>query len=801
MRIFHLLLCAASHCIGSVLDADELNPSPAVRAALENSTASALNASSNSLKMRRVTTSVAGATALWTAVTYFFVIYHGSSLAQGLALPLRSFKRSLATLLARAWVPHLVTPLNPQGNSRLKVVRLQKNQHVAEPSLAASTEDAEEDANPVTVTEEGSKPKETFSQKAQFALGNQELEERAPSEEEASDYQGAKNARQVWFHPASSAMKNIIISAIWEWWSFWMIIAMVLLTAIYNGFFWGPRGPDAVVRLVLVCLYAGIHLAHMVAFWVYFRDILDAVGNQVCWSTISKTFLFFSNSDHADALYEFDFEYYEAEGLDDGLGYRYFWSKEKPLYLRKFDCELLGTIKTAEIYRSCNNQSWRGNKAEFDPADGFGQNDITNFEPVYSNPRVFHKDDAKIKTNAEDALKLMIDMEVKALEKAAESGLEKLLANGIVILGICLSTGLAPWTTIRSQESVATQIGSYAIILAVSTGVTSLIASLTNMSNVAHSTRMLMRFQHYILGLSKDQYEKGVVARHARYGMKESPGPEIASMIGLVDLFSSTRGVWRRILWIFWGPALGLMPHSRDDPMLVWFLKLPFRFLRWAFYGIVQVPRDYRSSDDEAAAEPFLPGRHDDQAAIQFEIRDLPPATDDLLPTTPTASQGIVASAHGSSASRNSLADNIHTAPAANDDPATSPTTLPVASDAGPVQQEAAAAPADDPNANPGAPSTTQGTPTYSYSLFQIDMVKGDLFKVAPVIVEDTGTAQDESAIPQTSAAGSVADQQDNIPLQNLPTQPASARPPASPISVEEGPRMSGALPAPGVRD
>ncbi|KAM3509907.1 hypothetical protein MY10362_000350 [Beauveria mimosiformis] len=84
------------------------------------------------------------------------------------------------------------------------------------------------------------------------------------------------------------------------------------------------------------------------------------------------------------------------------------------------------------------------------------------------------------------------------------------------------------------------------------------------MSNVAHSATVLRRFQHYLLGLAKDKYEAGITERHARFGI---PG-----VVTLRDLWAGTASKRRRLLWLVWGPAMGLMPHTASDEAL---RKLP----------------------------------------------------------------------------------------------------------------------------------------------------------------------------------------------------------------------------------
>ncbi|KAJ2974723.1 hypothetical protein NQ176_g5905 [Zarea fungicola] len=757
--------------------------------------------------MKRDTTVLAGAITIWTAVTYSFILYHSSSLAQGLALPLRSIERSLQILIKNSWASDLAYPLDSSDNTCPRIARL-TNEPAPTVNSSGPPSDTSNGAsstrnpvngstdtsngesstrNPVngsTDTENPPSAQNSSNGAEKFGLGHQELYQSSVSSSEEVNYQTNRSSRQVWFHAASSALKNIIIAAIWEFWTFHMVVAIVFLTAIYNGFLYDQRGPDAVLRLTLVCIYALLNIAHMISFWIYFAQVLDAVGNQACWVAISKAFVFFAPDNHRDSLQEIDFSEYnnkQAESdevqREEFILYNFCWSVEKPLYLRKLDCELLGTIKTKELYRSFNEIA-----AEWPAAQQLRDGARTprghaDWKILRCNPRVFEEDSETVEKTAEELLKSMIDAEVKALEKAADSGLEKILANVIVLLGLCLSTGLAPWTTIRSQESIATQIGSYAIILAVSAGATSLIASLTNMSSAAHSAKLLRRYQHYIMSLSKEQYETGFSARDARYGFPDSADPNITYMIQFCDLFSSTTGLSWKLLWIVWGPALGLFVSTRHDFLLACFWQPLRRILFRVLHGYDALPQRYRDSTVSQTAVRFRMGglylATMDSSATPADASSVPPTTssapiEDITagslassaavgnatagspsvpPTSSSALIGNVLSAAGPSAPRNSSS-----APIENVLPATAATAVgnlpahsPPQSITPPIIGRAAAA--------DGRRGTTQVRLDYQYARFQLVVATGDLRRINPELNNPGKALKKEKQVPGRAAA------------------------------------------------
>lgn len=534
-----------------------------------NGTNSTLVGPSNTPLVRGLATSIAGAIAIWTGVTYTFIISRSPSLAQGLALPLRSLERSLSSILAEAWVAKLLSPLERERMGCLQVLRLEERkcpEQVSDLPDNASLNQPNDIPNPIQETaglaEEysnrrdsnlpvrGSDDTEEGSEPAFFGRGHEEVDRCSVTREDQQLYQRTKGGHQIWLNPASSVIKNIIILGIWEFWSFWMVLAMVALTVVYNGFIYQQRGPDAVLRLVLICIYATINFAHMGVTWIYLWRILDSVGNQVCWVIIARLFVFFSPENHRKSRQC-------VNDSDHGC----LWDPEIPLYLRSFQCELLGPIKTMKLCRSANTSL---TVDKLGGGSDSSQDVSVNWEGTYSDPKIFLKDWQGPKVTAEDDLKPLIELEIKALEKAAESGLEKQLANVIILLGICLSTGLAPWTTIQSRDSTATQIGSYAIILSISTGSAALIASLSYLSNAATSAETLRRLQYHILSLSKEEYETNLSARTARYGSRACEVAKVTYLFELGDLFDST-SPRLKLLWLLWGPFLGLLSKPRKN--------------------------------------------------------------------------------------------------------------------------------------------------------------------------------------------------------------------------------------------
>jgi hypothetical protein len=471
------------------------SPLPEARNGIDMSTVMArqsLPITSNTPLVKGLATSIAGAVFLCTAATYILVIKYGPWLSQGLVLPLSSLERNLSTFLSRFWIDSALSSCTAKHKFRALRITAKEGQYDVYSFVTAGHGEFRHHPLPAT---------------------------------QQRRYERCVRDGQVWFNPASPVMKHIIQIAIWEFWTLWMVIAMVSLTVVYNGFIYGQPGPDGVLRLVLVGAYAVANLFHVLWSWRYLSRILRAVETQACWVIISKICAFFSAdlSCRGPAAAN-------SPWLDNATY----------LNLRRVQCDLLGPTKLIDTME--------------------GEPDLPDYPKTHLT---FEPDREQIKSVAENDIKPMLETEVKAFEKAGESCLDRVLANVVVVLGTCLSSGVAPWTTVQSQDSTATQLGSYAIILAIGTGATALIGSVNHLSNAAECAETLQRFQAHMLSLSNEQHLVRLSARAARYGsaMSESmtAGRQATTWS---DVWKCTSPRLMPCLPV-WGPALGLLPRSR----------------------------------------------------------------------------------------------------------------------------------------------------------------------------------------------------------------------------------------------
>jgi hypothetical protein len=379
----------------------------------------------NSAPVRGANTAIAIFAALLTAVTYAVLIRSTDSVAYGMIIP-KSFVQ--------------------------EIIRKLMEKHFIEASatreiLAAGPNP---ETNPWQTDEQG--PLEDRTILVDLAA----FRHSAPR---GARVRGVFTNQAIWADTASPAMKNLLQAAVWEYVCLWLVIAMVATTSIYNGFIYQQPGPDAVLRLVLVVIYALATFVQVISIAFVFQHALTALGKQACLAIIARRFAFSTVGEYHEWL--------SKSPVHDGL------------FLRKFRMEALGSASLSKVYKSHGAL----NTTDYRPSGSFETEELPT-----------------TKSTMEKFAKPLRESEIKTLEKATEAALDRVLSNVVLVLGICLANGLAPWSSsARSFDATTTQIGSYALLVALGTGMIAQLASITHIRNAATSIQVLSRLQACVL--------------------------------------------------------------------------------------------------------------------------------------------------------------------------------------------------------------------------------------------------------------------------------------------------------------
>ncbi|KAI1739483.1 hypothetical protein F4680DRAFT_448861 [Xylaria scruposa] len=368
--------------------------------------------------------------------------------------------------------------------------------------------------------------------------------------------------------PSSSpAMRYIVQASIWEWVAVWLALIALVNTLTYNGFITGDKTPDMMLRLIIVSIYAAAVAGHTL-YITHFNvcQILSCLTLQATWQLLM-------------------------------MKYAVVWrdSIDEPCCPQAlvFEGFLMGETKVKEFLRGVSPESY----SQVIPLDG---RIIQAQDP--ESAKTFFETAETTQSLVENKIKPILESEVKVLEKSAEATLERAQANITILLGICLSTGLAPWTSTKLTDATSTQLGSYALLFSVSAGILALTSSFSYFSTVTSSARMLLKLKENMLSATVDEHFKRDnvqpwnVDRPARFGFSCSSDffGSIAPPGGRFDNYPKTeitgypvtiRRLWslmniNQCLWsVFFGPVLIFLTKYLDVnmPWVIRRTRFPFQ--------------------------------------------------------------------------------------------------------------------------------------------------------------------------------------------------------------------------------
>jgi hypothetical protein len=228
---------------------------------------------------------------------------------------------------------------------------------------------------------------------------------------------------------------------------------------------------------------------------------------------------------------------------------------------RSLNLQLFGTTERLDTYRVAGGSDKMGSRMT---NSGYSMlSSADNKRPGY-----YLKTRDKAESKFDKVVKPLRETEIKAYEKATDIVLEKVLANVAVLLGICLATALAPWTSIKKIDSTGAQLGSYALLLSISTGLLALVSSISQLTNATYSARTLLLFQEKTIATSCRTHESESESNN--FSIRDEPGFGFSKGIAGESQLTSL-GLWLstsllgKLPWLLFGSALMLIPRFHRD--------------------------------------------------------------------------------------------------------------------------------------------------------------------------------------------------------------------------------------------
>ena len=481
---------------------------------------------------KEINTTLGGLVLLLTVGTYWLLVRYTTTLSNEIILPSKFLEDNMTAVLSLTWPKHFIGSQKETLNPSYKMpwVLFYMKQSCMH------------------------KSKEVLVGKSPFheAQGSYDVKE-LPTFSQPRSF-------MVTVKAFSPVMKSLVQIAIWNSVSFWLVLVMIVNTLVYNGLVSNNITNDSIIRLVLVSVYAVANIGHLRRTTILLYRNFTFVLFQTCWTIICKEFIFLDYLSYIDYVTTFS--------EDGNCGYRHHLHKVKgastmsasTMDWRSLNLELFGTMERSNTYRVLEDSDRIG----YWEADGVFSMLSVDDKRRQSNLKKRDKTESKF----DKFIKPLRETEIKAYEKATDSALEKTLANVAVLLGICLATALAPWTSTQKIDATGAQLGSYALLLSISTGLLALVNGITQLTNATDSARTLLLLQERTIETSHDTHESEDVSKN--FSLRDEPKFGFSKGIPGGSQLTSF-GLWRstsllgKLPCLLFGSALMLIPRFHWD--------------------------------------------------------------------------------------------------------------------------------------------------------------------------------------------------------------------------------------------
>lgn len=262
---------------------------------------------------------------------------------------------------------------------------------------------------------------------------------------------GDPPTRLLWLRNKSVTVKNLVLLAIWEWMSLWLVFIMVVGTAIYNGFAAGAGNPDRYPRLVLILVYALAFMLHFVYTWVCFCRTYTNLGLNGCWTLLS-------NANFAVKMVD------EVKTMDIKS---MTWEYKAWCQLAVYESFIFGSTRLVPTYRLGHTKDYAT----------FQDNKLLR----YGEHVLLALSSEGGVDQAPKGLVELQEVEIKSAEKATEVAMERIIFNASILLGISVVTGFSTWTTSQLTDATSTQLGSLALLASTASGIAAMLSSAQNL--------------------------------------------------------------------------------------------------------------------------------------------------------------------------------------------------------------------------------------------------------------------------------------------------------------------------------
>jgi hypothetical protein len=343
-----------------------------------------------------------------------------------------------------------------------------------------------------------------------------------------------------WLTAGSPLTTNMIQLAVWEWVFLWISIAMVISTLLYNGFLTENIGPDGYLRLSVVLLYAVANCFHAIYVWSAVSTFLTLVGMGAAWSLLGRA----------------NFAVVDLEQLERWLN--------RPSKCPRLDFKMIGkaSAEFSPASYSADLEPHIPGESDSRIADAVEE---TDRQSIAISQRTIelepHPEVQKELRNALATIEKVQETERDSCREAAKLALERVVANGMIMAAIVLSSGFSVWITVPVDPS-SSQLGSLALLGSFSLGAVAMFTSAVQLT-ISNSS-----FEEIVL--LKEVKINGHAVQHimkrvsATTGIGFTYGTAQAHRVRLRDLVT-IKNISDLVHLLLFGPAHTLLPTKADQ--------------------------------------------------------------------------------------------------------------------------------------------------------------------------------------------------------------------------------------------
>ena len=339
---------------------------------------------------------------------------------------------------------------------------------------------------------------------------------------------------RVWVTSGSHLTKNVVQLLVWEWVSLWLIVIMVFVTLLYNGFLTNELSSDSYPRLVVTLIYALSYFCHFWYVWTICARYFTNVAAGEAWTILERAkFAVFDSND----------------------------SKRLRLHRKGFPLNLRGIDKASSEYVPLS----------FNAFFKHGIDNNTYTRHLFNSPDPNGvgypgADDPKETSAALASLEKAQTTECETATESAFTALDRVIANAMVMMGVTLTSGFSSWTARQLTDNTPNnfaiaQIGSLALLASLSLGVSTMFASAMHLTTLCSSYETILSLKEInINGQAIDYYKK---RQSSDAVLSFSRGTVPNSHVSFCEILS-TSNLRNSLGMSFLGPAFALMPSRRD---------------------------------------------------------------------------------------------------------------------------------------------------------------------------------------------------------------------------------------------